>query len=100
MTNHPHRAKPDEPAEPAGELGPPPAYACLTCVGEHKMAAAAGTELPPIQFAVTLAPIPTPMGVCAVPLCYEHIGVGEAPRQSPLLTANGQLPPGLRRPGG
>lgn len=97
MTNHPRRAR-DEPEPDEPNAGPPPAYACLTCVGEHKQAAAAGQDLPPIQFAVTLAPMSTPFGICAVPLCYDHIAVGEAPKQSPLLSANGALPPGLRRP--
>lgn len=98
MTNHPRRAKPGESDEPAAS--PPPTYACLTCLGEHKLAAAAGGDLPQIEFAVTLAPLATPMGVVAVPLCYGHIGVAEQPRPSGLLAANGHLPPGMRRPGG
>lgn len=77
----------------------PVAYGCLMCISERKLAEADGKkELPEVEIAVTLAPlIMPPMGIVAVPMCYRHIVVNKT---SPLMAANGQLPPGLRRPGG
>lgn len=92
MTNHPRRAH-DEP--PPG----PGVYACLQCLQERKVAELDGVpevELPPVQIAATLVPMLTPAGVCTVPACYGHIVVQ---RPSPLVAANGSLPPGLRPPG-
>jgi hypothetical protein len=79
---------------------PPSVYACLKCIAERKLAEAGGRpveDLPPVQIAATLAPMPMPgIGFVVVPHCYEHIEVAKA---SPLLGANGGgLPPGLRRP--
>ena len=91
MSNTP-RLKPGPPVVPQGDMG---IGLCLICLGE---AATGGQRMP--SFAVTFAPMlwpPTkPVGLVAVPGCWEHVrqfAQQLASPKKPLLVAQGGMQP-------
>jgi len=81
-------AKLGRPVIPAGDFG---LGLCLQCLGQ---VIADGDDAPQPQFAISMAPMPfpaaAPIGLVAVPACWDHIK-GQADRMSrrPLLVPGG-----------